>query len=79
MKYTYAVDYALVSNQGFSGNGDICFERSTKLTARDINELRSRILAGAHADWNKNPVNQMMRECPIRSIAILNIFEDVSA
>jgi hypothetical protein len=77
MAYNYNIDYLLIGNQGFCGNGSKYLELSARLTARDIDELRSRILAGAQTDWSKNPMNRMTRECPINSVAILNIFEEV--
>jgi hypothetical protein len=79
MKYFYNIDYAMVGRQGFGGNGDIYIESPSPLKAHEISALRKEILKNAQADWNKNPMNRMTRECPIQSIAILNIFEEVRA
>ena len=77
MAYNYNIDYLLIGNQGFCGNGSKYLELSVRLTARDIDKLRSRILADAQSDCNKNPINRMTRGCPINAVAILNIFEEV--
>ena len=79
MIYKYNVDYLLIGYEGFCGNGSKYIELSSRLSARDVDELRSRILASAQSDWSKNPMNRMTRGCPINSVAILHIFEEVVA
>lgn len=76
-RYRYSVDYVVYSKQGFCGNGSFRFSLEDELTDEDIQPLRNQLLAGAIADWEDSPSNSMMRECPIRSLSILNIFKYV--